>query len=97
VSLIDYRLKMAGLKRPSGTTLNRWSLQPKLQPVRSALLRVAAIADEVRFGEHSSDRVCTNFDDGILNELKTLELSLNVKDVRPKTVVSPARSRTLAT
>jgi hypothetical protein len=38
------------MARGSGTTLNRWARQQILEPVRSQLTRVAAMADQAAFG-----------------------------------------------
>ena len=48
--LIDHRLRLSGMARGSGTTLNRWARQQILEPVRSQLTRVAAMADQAAFG-----------------------------------------------
>ena len=48
--LIDHRLRLSGMERGSGTTLNRWANQQILAPVRSQLTRVAAMADQAVFG-----------------------------------------------
>ena len=52
-TLIDHRLRLAGLGRKTGTTLRRWSRESVLQPVNKHLTRVAEIADRAAYsGEY---------------------------------------------
>lgn len=48
-SLIDHRLRLAGLGRQAGTTLRRWSGRSEFEPVAEPLTRVAEIADRAAF------------------------------------------------
>lgn len=60
-SLVDHRLRLAGMERSVGTTLKRWATRAELKPVRDDLLRVAEIADRAMYS-------------GTLNEVEPEEL-----------------------
>ena len=74
-SLIDQRLRLAGIERHRGTTLKRWSRQPELEPIRNDLRRVAEIADQAMF---STNSVATIEE----RELKALERGLSYRELK---------------
>lgn len=79
--LIEERLRIAGKKRRSGTTLNRWAMQSSLQHVRPELLRLSALADSVRFAAPAT--AVGNFHPAFNHsELVTLERRLSVRTLQ---------------
>lgn len=48
-TLVDHRMRLAGLGRKAGTTLRRWSVRDEFQTVAEPLNRVADIADLAAF------------------------------------------------
>ena len=82
--LIDHRLRLSGMERGSGTTLNRWARQQILAPVRSQLTRVAAMADQAVFG-HAD----------VVAQLNTAELDLLAAHLSYQRLrsLAPANSR----
>ena len=74
-TLIDHRLRLAGLGRKTGTTLRRWSRESVLQPVNKHLTRVAEIADRAAY---SGEYDCS-FD---TEELERLARSLTYRQLK---------------
>ncbi len=49
--LLDHRLRLAGMPRPSGTTLTKWlRLQPELQTMSPVLAEFLSLADRAAYG-----------------------------------------------
>ena len=86
-SLVDHRLRLAGVERKPGVTLKRWSHQTELEPVRDKLLRIADIADHAMFGIASSIAVSDD-------ELRQLEQRLRYHEL--KQLIRPVMNKTNA-
>ena len=94
-TLIDYRLQLAGQRRPAGTTLLRWSRHADLRHVQNALQHLATVANVTRYAP-TTDYPTDETRSAGRKELMKLEQQLTVHALCcPKSLNT--RQQTLAT
>ncbi|MEP3477806.1 MAG: transglutaminase domain-containing protein [Fuerstiella sp.] len=79
--LIDYRLKLAGHPRPSGTTLQRWSRQTEWTGVQDALQKLAIASTVARFAPPTEHSQTNRQSQTQMQHLQVLEQQLSVKNM----------------
>ena len=86
--LVQHRLRLAGIRRQSGTTLRRWARLEPLESVRDELTRVAEIADQA-FYDPSLQQAPVDS-----HELDQLESRLTFREFRTLRQQADNRPRT---
>lgn len=84
VTLIDHRLRLAGLGRSAGTTLRRWCGREEFRPVAKSMNRVAEIADLAAFSPTSQSDIDAEELDLLAKELSFRQFRQLERDTKQR-------------